>query len=508
MGADDEMGEGFNPKLKWKLGFIASNGKYLTTDTFGAKVHATGPEMKKKQIFTVDPHAEYVLIQAPNGKYLVAGQKGDLEASGTEPSKESEFTIEALEDGRWAIKSSFGYYLGYEGDDDVRAFSRGYTKEMENKKDPEAAKWTVHLAIHPQVVIRNNNRSSYLHLEGNNLNCNEAIAWGVDALVTIGYESGKYSLMACNRKYLNSKGELDDSVGDDNKFILVIKEGEVAFKTNKGKYLQSSGSTGKVHAKQNEITKNELFQLEDSHPQITLKNLKYFVTWKQGVDVKCVHEELITDKEVFQMEVDRDFKGIGGRWSFRNNLGGYLSIVDGMLSTGEKMERTDAAWFTIEWHGNAMAMKAFNGKYIIRKPNGAMAAAGESVDDSAKFIHGLVNRPQLVLRSPFGYCAVKKVQGKDLVQCASPVGDVFVMEVSDGKYAFKSFASGMYWKLESDGSISASGGSAEHFYIELLVHTHLAIKSAATSKYLKAEQNGTWKASSNSATSENELLEY
>jgi len=496
---------GFNPKLKWKVGFIASSGKYLTSDGFGSKIHATGPEMKKKQIFTIDPYAEYVHLIAPNGKYLSAGQKGELEASKSKAGKEEEWTIEALDDGRWAIKSSFGYFLGHKGEE-CHSFGRGYTPGSDKVNDPETAKWTVHLAIHPQVVIRNNNRSSYLHLEGNNLNCNEAIAWGVDALVTMGYSAGKYSLQACNGKFLSSNGNLDDSVGPDNLFILVIKEGEVAFKTSKGKYLQSSGSTGKVHAKQNEITKNELFQLEDSHPQVTLKNLKFYTTWKQGTDVKTVHEDAITDKEIFQMEIDRDFAGIGGRWSFRNNLGGYLTLVDNMMYTGEKQARDDNSWFNIEWHGPSIAMKAANGKYVCRLPNGQLKASMDSPDDSCKFIFGLINRPQLVLRTEFGYCATKQVQGKALVQCANPIGEVFITEVNAGQYAFKN-GTGDYWKLESDGSISVSGSSPEWFYIQLLVHTHLALKAAATQKFLKAEQSGAWKASSNSVT-ENELLEY
>jgi fascin 1/2 len=502
----DGAGEGFNPKLKWKMGLIASNGKYLTMDQFGTKVHATGPNLGKKQVFTIDPYSEYVYIIGPTGKYLSAGQKGELECAKMEPGKEEEWTIEALDDGKWAIKSSFGYYLAHKGEQEVHSFNRGYTKDTEKINSPESATWTVHLAIHPQVVIRNNNRSSYVHLEGNNLNCNEAIAWGVDATVTIGYHDGKYSLRACDGRYLNSKGDLTDDLGDDNKFILVVKEGEVAFKTNKGKYLQSSGSTGKMHAKQNEITKNELYQFEDSYPQVTLQQGKNFVTWKQGTEVKCVHDALVTDKEIFQMEIDRDFGGIGGKWSFRNNMGGYLTLNDGMFFTGEKQERNADSWFTMEWHGDSVSMKASNGKYLQRLPNGNIKANSEDASDATKFLFGLINRPLIVLRSEFGFLGVRQVQGKPLVQCNFPIGEVFKMEHNKGQYALK--AGSEYLKLESDGSISVTGSSPEWFYISLPVHTKLALKAAATLKYVKAEQSGIWKASSNSASSENELLEY
>merc|ERR1712207_126191 len=79
-----------------------------------------------------------------------------------------------------------------------------------------------------------------------------------------------------------------------------------------------------------------------------------------------------------------------------------------------------------------------------------------------------------------------------LIQCNVPSGDVFTLEVKDGQYALK--AGGAYAKLESDGSVSMSGGSPEWFYVELLVHTKLALKAAATGKYLSAEQTGGFKA--------------
>jgi len=493
-----KMTDPFNPKLKWKLGFQGSNGKFLTQDIVGTKIHCTGDNMKKKQIFTVDPFGEYVHLVTPNGKYLSAGQKGELEASLTEAGKNEQWSIEALDDGRWAFKSSYGYYLGAKSEQEVHAFGRSYEADSE--------KWTIWFAEHPQVVIRHNARSAYVHLEGTTLNANDPIPWGVEALVTIGNQNGRYSLQSSNGKYLTSNGELSDTVTEEAKFILVIKDDQVAFKTKNGKYLQASGSNGKVHAKQNEITKNELFSLEDSHPQVTLQNSGKYVTWKQGHDVKAIHEEKITDKEIFQMEIHRGDGLANARWSFRNEKGAYLIIKDGSFFTGEKQERTEAAWFNVEWRGAAIALKANNGKYLIRKPNGAITASSDTVDDSALFTFNLINRPQLVLRSEFGYVGVRTVQGKPLVQSNLPLGDVFISTVDNGNYAFQ--AGGKFFKLESDGSISATGSAPEWFNIELLAHSRYALKAVATGKYVKAEQVGSFKANSNSPSTDAELFTY
>jgi len=231
------------------------------------------------------------------------------------------------------------------------------------------------------------------------------------------------------------------------------------------------------------------------------------ITWKQGNDVKCIaNESEKTDFEIWQMEIDRAATNGQGRWSFRNNKGGYVTMKENLMYTSETQSRDEASWLTIEWHGAQIAMKADNGKYISKKPNGSLKADMDSVDDSCKFTFNLDNRPQLVLRSDYGYCGVKSVQGKNLIQCNVPTGDVFTLEVKDGQYALKT--GGAYAKLESDGSVSMSGGSPEWFYVELLVHTQLALKAAATGKYLNAEQTGGFKASQNSVSGANQLWEY
>jgi len=393
---------------------------------------------------------------------------------------------------------------------ELRAFSRNY--------EGNEAKWTVHLGVHPQVVVRNNGCSSYVHLEKGQLVCNEKIPWGVDAMVTIGIHItnaggnwlSKYSIMASDGTYLKYNGDLVKECGDDCKFILVIRGDEVAFKAKNGNYLQA-GSSGVWKALKNEITKNELFQFEDSYPQVTLSQGGKYWTYKQGTDVKAIHEAVITDKEIFQMEIDRNEdteKVFNARWSFRNAWGAYLTLNENNLFTSEKQVRDDNSWFFVEWVDSQIRLKAKNGKYLHREANGSIKANKDEPNDNCLFVLNLNNRPRLVIRSEFGNCGVKKVQGKDLIQCAQGLPDVFEVFVKDGKVKFKSSTG--FWKLESDGSISATGssaGDADDFHFVLAKHTFFAIKSSATGKYLKAEQSGAFKAASN-AISDLELWEY
>jgi fascin 1/2 len=506
----DGEGSPFNPKLLWKIALIANNNKYLTTEKIGNLVHPTGNDMRKNQIWLLDPFPEYVHLKAPNGKYLTAGQKGQLVTEKKDsPGTDEQWTITALDDGRWTIKSAYGYFLSMDEnkpEDHLNSFSRS--------GDNEKSKFTVQLAIHPQVVMRNNKRNSYCHLEGDMLAVTEKIPWGVDAVLTLGYHGGKYSIASSNGKYVNAAGAFVDSVGEDSKYILVVMNDQVAFKSNKGKYLQTSGGSGKLHAKQNEITENELFVFEDSHPQVTLRSFssqKHLVTWKQGDDVKAIHEQAATDKEIFQFEIDRAADGNPSkpaRWSLRNSDGGYLTLNEGSLFTKPDQARNDESWFEMTWLGDCCAFKAGNGKYLRRDPHGGLVAKGDDLADNCKFFFNLDNRPQIVLRGEFGFLAVKSVQGKDLVTCNNPIGDVFVMTCNNGNYTLQAPSNGKFLKLESDGNISASDASAsESFHLSLIVHSKLAIKAAATGKYLKGEQNGGFKASSNSIGA-NELWEF
>ena len=169
----------------------------------------------------------------------------------------AQWNVTAHADGRWSFQSAHGYYFSGTGDK-LHAFAR---------EIGETEKWTIHLAMHPQVAIRNVNRRRYVHLANGELQVNEDIPWGDDALLTIEFHNGRYSFRGANNKFLSKGGKMVESVTDDCLFIIEFFESKVAFKANDGKYLQGYGSQGVLCARRNTVGKDELFELEDSHPQ-------------------------------------------------------------------------------------------------------------------------------------------------------------------------------------------------------------------------------------------------
>lgn len=57
-------------------------------------------------------------------------------------------------------------------------------------------------------------------------------------------------------------------VADDCLYVLVFREGQVAFKDKDQLFLTAVGITATMQSRNAQITKDELFLLEDSHPQV------------------------------------------------------------------------------------------------------------------------------------------------------------------------------------------------------------------------------------------------
>ncbi|KJE88937.1 fascin 2B [Capsaspora owczarzaki ATCC 30864] len=475
--------------LKWTLGLL-NNGKYLTQETFGNQMNISSPFLRKKQIFTLEqnPGSSVVFFLTPNGKYLSAGPKGEFNGAAEEKGKNEEWTVVPQADGRWALKSTHGYYFG-----GTEASLHAFGREV-----GESEKWSIHLAMHPQVCIRNVNRKMYVHLAGEELTADEAIPWGHDALVTFEFKGGKYALRASNNKFLDKSGKLVDAVNDDSLYIIEFNDSQIALKANDGKYLQGYGPKGALQARRTQVGKDELFELEDSHPQ-------FFLTGQNGKRVSIRQTEEIkahqaigdeTDAEIFQMEL------VGSKVAFRSNKGKYWTSQDGAIkATSDK--RGDTELFDATWLGHQVALKASNGKFVAMKPNGSYAATGDEIDEIAKITLTLKNRPQLVLRCEYGFVATK---AKEAIVANGVEHEVLSLEANEGVYAFKS-ANGKYWKLEGDGSFTATGAAPEQFHFEFLLHTRFAIKHVASGKYIKGEHQGNFRATSTSVTKD-ELWEY
>ena len=142
--------------LQWKVGLLNSQSKYLTAETFGCKINASGAALRKKQMWTIEYHSNVdggssssdettVYVRSHLGRYLSGDKRGNVTCDTEEPAGETErFIIEYHRDGsgRWALRNrSTGYYFG--GTED---------RLLCYEKQPGATEWwTVHLAFHPLV---------------------------------------------------------------------------------------------------------------------------------------------------------------------------------------------------------------------------------------------------------------------------------------------------------------------------------------------------------------------
>lgn len=146
---------GSSPALQWKVGLVNSQSRYLTAETFGCKINASGAALRKKQMWTIEYHPSAsssadmdettVYIRSHLGRYLAGDKRGNVTCSTEEPPGDAEqFVVEYHRDGsgRWALRNRLtGYYFG--GTDD---------QLLCYEKQPGTTEWwIVHLAFHPLV---------------------------------------------------------------------------------------------------------------------------------------------------------------------------------------------------------------------------------------------------------------------------------------------------------------------------------------------------------------------
>jgi len=270
--------------LQWKIGLVNHQGKYLTAETFGFKINAAGVTLRKKQLWIVeqDPNEDdTVYIKSHLGRYLAGDKKGEATCSSESREEAEKFVIQYNPDGsgRWAIGNRMtGYYFGGT-EEHVQCY----------EKQPTASEWwTVHLAIHPQVNLRNLNRQKYAKLDEvtGRIQVTEVIPWGQDSLITLEFRDGGYCVKTCDNRYLHRDGSLVNDPSEDTLFTLEIKSGQtsgMALRDCTGKYLTAVGKDAVMSARNKTIGKDELFTIEDSQPQVffTAHNSK-MASIKQG----------------------------------------------------------------------------------------------------------------------------------------------------------------------------------------------------------------------------------
>lgn len=481
--------------LQWKVGLVSAQGKYLTAESFGFKINASATTLRKKQQWTIeqDPNEdETVYFRSHLGRYLSGDKKGNASCDAEKRGDFEKFVIYYAGDGsgRWAIANlATGYYFGGAPEDQVQC----------QEKQPGASDWWfVHLAIHPQLNLRNVNRSKYARLdaESSRLQVTEVIPWGEDALITIEYFDGRYCVRSCDNRYLSRDGTLVDQPNEDTLFTLEIKSGQhsgMALRDSQGKYLTAVGRDAVMQARNKTVGKDELFTIEDSQPQVfVLAHNGKMASIKQGIDVTANRDEL-TDKETFQVEFDKKTD----QWRIRTSENTFWSLESGGIQAVGKGQSPNEQ-FIVDWQDDgSVAIKASNGRYLTAKMNGSLQATSDSLTDKEKFFVTIINRPILVLKCEFGFVGWR-TSTNPRYECNKTTYSVILVEHAKGKsaaYYFKGH-NGKYWSVDATGNLNADQSAPQPFFIELRGHSKMAIK-APNGNYIKGEQNGIMSALSN-----------
>ncbi|VDI36344.1 fascin 1/2 [Mytilus galloprovincialis] len=479
-------------RFSWPAGLQNSAFNFITSEDFGYELTILGTGLNRKQIWTLElNHDETVYMKNRFERYLTVDKFGAVKCESEELIDDGKFNIEFSPDGsgRWAFKSEkYGTYLGG-NDQKVVCLSR---KVSENEL------WYVPMARHPQIVLGNKRRKRYFGLVGNEVICQDRIPWGQHSIFTLEYHLGKYLIKTSDNRYLRKDGTLTESKEPGTYFTLELRvnsepklEG-IAFRDDEGKYLGGVGIGSQsvtLKTDRKTITDEEIFQLEESNPQVVfVAPNENNVSIQTGFGLSASTDQE-SKKEIFQIEFDNDTN----KWYIITSEYKFWSVSPSNKIEATSTSRNPDCLFQFEWLCGTVAVIAANGKYVGIQPNGQMTAKSDGIGAKEIFRIKLINRQMLILKGDYGYVGKKSSSSKEPVySCNKSMYDVLELEHGDkGVYYIKG-DNGKYWNLKNT-TISPTGTDPEPFILEFMGHCLLAILAPNT-KYINGEKSGGFEA--------------
>ncbi|KAK0153451.1 Fascin [Merluccius polli] len=494
MSTNGAAANGTSDLLQIQFGLINCGNKYLTAETFGFKINASATSMKKKQIWTLEQSGgdeaaaaagNVFCLRSHLGRYLSADKDGNVSGEREAAAADCRFVVTAHDDGRWSLQSEL--HARYLGGTEDRIICFAQTASV-------AEKWSVHIAMHPQVNLFSVTRKRYAHLSAaaDEIAIDRDVPWGVDSTVTLVFREQRYHLQTADNRFLRGDGTLAAHADRSTGFTLEFRAGKVAFRDGNGRYLAPSGPSGTMRSgKSARVGKDELFALEQSHPQVVLTAAnERNVSTRQGMDLSANQDEE-GDQEVFQVEICRENR----KCAFRTAAGKYWTLTANGPAN---------CYFDIEWRGKRLTLRAANGKYVAAKKNGQLAATIDSAGESEEFIMKLINRPIIVLRGEHGFIGCRKVTGT--LDSNRSTYDYFTLEFRDGAYSLQD-STGKYWMVGNEQSVVSSSDTPVDFLFEFCDYNKVAVRHVADGKYLRGDHAGVLKANADDLESAT-LWEY
>lgn len=300
------------PEFELKVGLLNDENHYLTATKFGT-VNANGKSFTRQQLWTLEqvsgqPTDDIIRIRSFKGQYLFLNcdnKEGEVrvceEDEVESKDKYAMFKVDYPDTNQSQFQGC--WFFKCLGDDTYLENSAGGStvKCFANKPLERTIGWTVQLSLHPQLNIMSVKRKCFAHLKDDELQFNEEVPWGSDALVILEFKDGWYSLKTCDNSYLKNDGTLEKEITEDSKYNLEIKLSKdaatngIAFKDKNNTYMSAIGAKATMKAgKANKAcTSDNLFKLQDSNPQVVITTTsdptkRRNVSIKQGKATPCM----------------------------------------------------------------------------------------------------------------------------------------------------------------------------------------------------------------------------